>query len=496
MSDLIKQAFNAAPEYKPQAPLPLSRKIPDPERYPVDDLGDILGTAARAIHDTVQAPLAMCAQSVLAAAALAAQGQRNIKLPHGQVSPLSLFCLTIAESGERKSQCDRLALGPINRRETALQAQYDCELPSFKNAKLAWEKAREAVLKRAKGEPNASTLAVALADIGPEPVEPLAPLLTAPEPTWEGLCRVMQKGHASLGLFSDEGGGFVGGHGMSAEAKVRTMAGLNGAWDGKAIKRVRINEGGVLLLNGRRLSLHLMLQARIANQLLGDPDAESIGMLARLLIVAPKATAGTRFVREVDPESYAALQRYEGRLLAILEMPLPLAEGKRNELAPPVLTFETDAARMFSGFQDHIEGMLGDGGELRPIKAFGSKLAEQAARIAGVLTLTDDPNAQSIDATTMTRAARLAEHYCSEALRLLAGASVSEQIRRAEKVLSWLQARGQATFKLSDIYQRGPGEVREAAEARKVVGILIDHGWLIPADAKAKEWRIVQVEAA
>ncbi|MBL8808124.1 MAG: DUF3987 domain-containing protein [Rhodospirillales bacterium] len=496
MSDPIKATINGALVYQAQAPMPLSRKVPDPEPYPVDDLGDVLGAAARAIHDRVQAPLAMCAQSVLAAAALAVQGLRNVKLPHGQASPLSLFCLTIAESGERKSQCDRIALGPINRRETALQAQYDCELPSFKNAKLAWEKAREAVLKKAKGEPNASALAIALESIGPEPIEPLAPLLTAPEPTWEGMCRVMQKGHASLGLFSDEGGGFVGGHGMSAEAKVRTMAGLNLAWDGKPIKRVRMNEGGLLLLSGRRLSLHLMLQTGIANQLLGDPDAESIGLLARLLIVAPKATAGTRFVREVAPETYAALQCYEGRLLAILEMPLPLAEGKRNELDPPALTFDADAARAFTGFQDHIEGMLGDGGELRPIKAFGSKLAEQAARIAGVLTLIDNPNAQSIDADTMTRAARIAEHYCCEALRLLAGASISEQIRRTEKVLSWLRTRGQATFKLSDIYQRGPGEVREAAEARKVVGILIDHGWLVPADPKAKEWRIVQAEAA
>ncbi len=496
MLEPVKAMVDAAPIYRVPAPMPLSRNVPDPEPYPVDDLGDILGAAARAIHDRVQAPLAMCAQSVLAAAALAVQGQRNVKLPHGQVSPLSLFCLTIADSGERKSQCDRIALGPISRKEVALQAQYDFELPSFTNAKLAWEKTREAVLKKAKGEPNASALAKALESTGPEPVEPLAPLLTAPEPTWEGMCRVMQKGHPSLGLFSDEGGGFVGGHGMTAEAKVRTMAGLNLAWDGKPIKRVRINEGGLLLLSGRRLSLHLMLQTRIANQLLGDPDAEGIGLLARLLIVAPKATAGTRFVRAVAPETHKALQRYEGRLLAILEMPLPLAEGKRNELDPLALTLDADASRVFTGFQDHIEGMLGDGGELRPIKAFGSKLAEQAARTAGVLTLISNPNSQSIDAETMTRAARIAEHYCSEALRLLAGAAVSDQIRRAEKVLVWLQTRGQATFRLSDIYQRGPSEVREAAEARKIVGILIDHGWLVPADAKAKEWRIVQAEAA
>jgi hypothetical protein len=496
MSDPIKDAFDAAPEYKPQAPLPLSRKVPAPEPYPVDDLGDILGAAARAIHDRVQAPLAMCAQSVLAAAALATQGLRNVRLPHGQVSPLSLFCLTIAESGERKSQCDRIALGPINRREAALRAQYEWDITAYRNKKLAWDKAREAVSKKAGRESGVGELAAALDAIGLEPVEPLVPLLTAPEPTWEGMCKVMQKGHASLGLFSDEGGGFIGGHGMGAEAKVRTMAGLNGAWDGKEIKRVRVNEGGLLLLSGRRLSLHLMVQPRVANQLLGDPEAESIGLLARLIIEAPAAAAGTRFGRDVAPESEAAIQRYEGRLLSILEMPLPLAEGKRNELDPPALVLDPDAARVFRAFQDHVEGLLGDGGALRPVKAFGSKLAEHAARIAGVLTLTDDPQAQSIDAGTIERAVRLAEHYCGEALRLQAGAAVSEQIRRAEKVLSFIRRRGSATIKLADIYQYGPGEVREKAEAAKATALLVDHGWLEPVNKKGTEWRIIKTEAA
>src|SRR5438477_493511 len=59
---------------KPEPPRPLMRELPSADPFPVDALGDILGAAARAIHDRVQAPIAIGAQSVIAAAALAVQG--------------------------------------------------------------------------------------------------------------------------------------------------------------------------------------------------------------------------------------------------------------------------------------------------------------------------------------------------------------------------------------------------------------------------------------
>jgi putative DNA primase/helicase len=60
------------------------REIPPADAFPVDALGGILGSAAHAIHDRVQAPLAICGQSVLAAASLAAQGHADVVLPIGQ----------------------------------------------------------------------------------------------------------------------------------------------------------------------------------------------------------------------------------------------------------------------------------------------------------------------------------------------------------------------------------------------------------------------------
>ena len=59
---------DAAPEKRP-----LFRELPSATPYPVDALGP-LKPAAEAIHLLTQAPVELCAQSVMAAATLAIQG--------------------------------------------------------------------------------------------------------------------------------------------------------------------------------------------------------------------------------------------------------------------------------------------------------------------------------------------------------------------------------------------------------------------------------------
>jgi hypothetical protein len=71
-------------------PLPLVPEGEPSAPYPLDALGHVLGKAAKAIAEHVQVPDAMAGQSVLAAAALAAQPHINVKID-GRIRPVSLF---------------------------------------------------------------------------------------------------------------------------------------------------------------------------------------------------------------------------------------------------------------------------------------------------------------------------------------------------------------------------------------------------------------------
>jgi hypothetical protein len=149
----IRELIESAVEVKPEPPRPLMRELAPADVFPADALGDILGGAARAIHDRVQAPVAICGQSVLGAATLAVQGFADVVLPigPGQPKPVSNFLVTVAGSGERKSECDKQALWAIRVHEKALRAAYDVDAAAYENDKAAWDKARDHAIRNNKG---------------------------------------------------------------------------------------------------------------------------------------------------------------------------------------------------------------------------------------------------------------------------------------------------------------------------------------------------------
>ena len=238
---------------KSRAAAPAHRELPPADPFPVDALGTVLASAARAIHDRVRAPLAICGQSVLAAATLAVQGHANVALPMGHAKPLSSFFVSVAATGERKTAADQEAAWPLRKREAMLRAAFPDEHRDYENAEAAWKKARDAAARKGKGD--FARIKQMLDALGPAPLPPLQPILTCSEPTFEGLCKLLAVGWPSVGIFAAEGGQFVGGHGMADDAKLRTASGLSALWDGEPIKRVRALDG-FTVLPGRRVAMH------------------------------------------------------------------------------------------------------------------------------------------------------------------------------------------------------------------------------------------------
>jgi hypothetical protein len=107
--------------------LRLAREALMPEQdpgmpYPIHALGPLSGAAER-IAQGVQCDPALAGQSVLAAAALLAQGIANVRTLDGAVRPPSLNALTVASSGTARiapteSRCVRSMNGSVRPRET------------------------------------------------------------------------------------------------------------------------------------------------------------------------------------------------------------------------------------------------------------------------------------------------------------------------------------------------------------------------------------------
>ena len=495
-----------------QGPMPLYRPLAAAPDYPVQALGPVLAPAARAIAGQAQCAIACAANSVLAVASLAAQGRADAVLPIGQGkrTPLSLYLLTVLESGERKSTADSFALKPVRDFERELAEAEAGERQAWAVQQAAHETAAKTLHNKLKGDRAA--LEAALHELGAPPLPPLLAII-APggDQTFEGLFRIYERGRPSLAMLCDDGATFLGGHSLKAENKAGTTANLCRAWDGSRLERIRAMDG-VSVLYDRRLACHVMIQPGVAADFFADRQFADQGLLARFLFAAPVSLAGT--VARLRSEDLACeaqatveaardLAAYNVAIGRLLRAPIRWKNDKDRAAGVELDTLPlSDAARaLYIRFHNATMEAMGPGQPLDGIRPFASKLAENAVRIAGILALVADDRATEIDASTLADAMALAKFHADESLRLTDAASIAPALRQAEHLLRWLHSRPGNVIGLTTIYQSGqPKSLRSAKAAREAMQILVDHNCAIPlpegADIDGKHhkeaWRIVR----
>jgi len=446
---------------------PLEAATTDAEPFPVGSLGEPLAGAVNAITETVQAPTGLVAASVLGAAALATQGLVDVKTLGGS-RPCSLFLLTIAESGERKSTVDRYALAPVEEAESRLFTESKAAFEAYENKHEAWKAARQKTKQRGGKNRSKDDIENDLREIGPEPTRPAGSTLTVAEPTFEALQLELRLGRGTLGIFSDEGGQFLGGYGMNEDNRMKTIAGLSKLWDGRPPRRTRATSES-FALRGKRLSVHLMAQPIAATGFLTDPLSKEQGFLARFLVSWPASRIGHRTIDGRCPDNDSRYIKYTKALADILRRPLPVEPKTTNDLRPATLALDNNAHDVLIQFAQHIEDKQGDECELAGLRGFASKVAEHAARIAGVLAVVGNLDAREIDAETMKRGCAIASWFLAERLRIDRAATDNASIERAKVLHQWIAERGKDFVTTREIQQYGPRPygLRESPDARR-----------------------------
>jgi hypothetical protein len=476
--DIASEAASRA-QTPPDPKRPLFRELPPPLPYPIEHLG-ALRPAAEALQAITQAPGGLCAQSLLAAATLILAARFDVELPSGR-RPLTGSFGSIGESGERKSSVDRLALLPIRNFEEKLAREYVSKHEAFLQEKYAYDAARDQARKDTKG--NKADLIRKLEAIGPTPKAPAGPMFVVDDTTPEALILHLEQVRPYGGLFTDEGGILVGGPALNDETKMRMGALLNRLWDGSPIRRLRVSTGSSFL-PGRRCSVHIMMQRKVAEQLLSDEMLCGIGTLARMLVIEPESTIGTRLYREPTQVCLREVERYVAHMAEILKREPQMVLGQPDVLDPVPLQLSRDARAIWIAFHDACERDLAPGKALSTVKAFGAKLAEHAGRLAAVLAAYRDPETVEVAAGDMAAATELAKHYANELMRLQGIASIQPDLRLAERLLAWWTARPNPRAHLAEVYQTGPHSIRDAKTAKRVISILEESGWITRLPAR------------
>jgi hypothetical protein len=142
-------------------------------------------------------------------------------------------------------------------------------------------------------------------------------------------------------------------------------------------------------------------------------------------------------------------------------------------------------------FHDRIEASMAQEADLEYLRDVAGKAAENAARIAAVLTVVESPNASIIKTKEMAAGCELMTWYLTEALRLSGAHRQPPAIRNAIKLHEWLRAKGKTEIAVRAIMQFGPSSLRGKDEAEAALGELESHGWVVKhGKGRGAKWAV------
>ncbi|WP_348549685.1 DUF3987 domain-containing protein [Psychrobacter sp. KFRI-CH2-11] len=434
-------------------PEPLANDPSKPTPYPIDAFKGLLKNVVQAVAYYSQVPDAMAGQCVLGA--LAHMGQRFIDAPmgHGHM-PTSLMLITEGESGSGKTQAMGLTHFKIKEYERQQYGNYLDDL-------AAWDSEKAGL----KGKELAQFL-----EDNPKPQNPKTLFDDATiEPI---LDRFISGEMNNASWTTDEAGQFFNGHTMTGDTAGSALSALTKLWSDGEVSRLRSQKSAYATpqtdAHGVRMTLLLQGQRVVLEQALTDPLMNGQGFLARALIACPPDLRGHRVWdnpqrRNDSPYDNPDLIAYWSRCHALLD-PLPAKEPVSSTGTPQRIKMQwaEGAEQVFCSHMQGIENRQANGQTLEYLKAYASRMAENASRIASLMAFFDERKIITID--DITRAFMLVEYSTAERLRYLDATPTGEQ-NDSEKLSSWLvdKARGKNPPMLNrtDAYNGAPKPMRK-----------------------------------
>ncbi len=466
-----------------QEPVPLLHKHEKASPYPIQCLPSIIRNAVRAYHQFGKQPISLIACSALASVSLACQSLANVARDRLLISPVSLYFLLVAMSGERKSSIDHVFSHAIREWEEKTRAKLEPEVRVARTLHQAWYAEKEGILNQIRrsslnGEDPRVLKDLFVEVIKNEPIVPLLPELFFEDTTQEALASHLAKGWPSASLWSDEGGIVINGHGMQNN-NTKLVALLNRLWDGKNFTAHRKTSKNFTITD-RRFTVSLMLQPLILQQMLsrGEGVNRQSGFMARCLMAYPESSMGERYYEE-PPESLPGLSTFHDRVLASLSASLSLDKNGCHEI--PNLLFSNPAKAAWVSFFNEIETGLSD--EWSNIKDFASKAAENTARLSALFHLFTGQNGE-INCENIEQAIEIIRWHLTEARRIFYARPKYTHHVDAIKLIDWIVEKSLTSTTPRHLQQYGP--LREKQRRNQAIEMLIEYHYLNEANTDGK----------
>lgn len=467
------------PEFKPFIP---EIKV---EPYPIDALLKELKAPIEEVASYVKAPIALVATAAFGAISTALQSLVDVKRDGRLIGPSSIYFLSIAESGERKSTIDKFFTEAIR---VYQKEEFDKSKSLIEQAKAeidAWEAKRGGIIEAIKAASKSGKSTEQLEDKlrqheAKKPCIPRVPDLLRGDDTPESLANDLAHRWPAGAVISSEAGVVFGSAAMGKDRAMRNLALLNILWDGGELP-IKRKSSESFTVRGARLTLSLQVQEATLLEFFKQTGAlaRGTGFLARFLLAWPDSTQGQRIYTR-PPNEWPALNEFNRRLRELLDTPVPLCPD--GTLVPTLLSLAPEAKAAWIDFHDTVETDLGPGGKFACIRDVASKSADNAARLAALFNVFKyGPNGQ-IGADSFASARQVVFWHLNEALRFFGSQSITPELSAAKNLEDWLvdycKTNGVNSVAIRTVQQYGPYGLRKKDALDSALEILESHGRL------------------
>jgi len=464
--------------------------------FPIEAFPDWLYDMATATAITYQVPVDMAGMILLSVLAAAVSKRYRIQARQGWVELLGLYCLTLLETGNRKSSTLRELLAPIEDFERRLVEEKRGTFEMAKHErdilKARIEDLKKSYVKAKNGNSTANRKNQRSADSIKQELEALVNELAAtPEPnlptiitgdaTEEKMIAIAAENDGFLAHFSAEGELFANAAGRH-NSQVSQFEALLKGFSGDPIRQDRISRAPQFIPEPR-FTVSATVQPIVIRELAQKPEFRHKGLLGRFLYSVPVSPLGHREINP-NPIPEVVRSRYWNGIRRLLADSW-LREQKAE------LCLSADANRLLADFERELEPKLAPEGELRPIVDWVAKLAGNIVRIAGILHMADHAGDRDkplvVPGETMERALSFAPYLIGHAKIAYAAMETADndEVAKANRVIAWIKRNDLREFSLPECHAALRGTFPRSEELRKILDLLAEHDWIAEkADTK------------
>lgn len=400
--------------------------------FPTEALPPILRGAVDAICNSVDVHPVLAFSSVVGSLSAASGGLYDVFIKHDFCSPISLYVLVVALSGEGKSPSDAAASQAI------LYWQNEKDEEFKKNLRI-----HEARMRQDK-------------DYDEPP--PIHQSLIQQSITKERMIQRLEQ-YPEMFISSNEAGLIVGQNSMKSENSMGFLSILNTAWSGG---RVSNNTKGseYQFCGNPRISLYLAMQPKVFESLLGSNDGEAtdLGFLPRCLVAYPPSRIGYRTFKDTGFNRARELKQFD---ILIYQLLTKSRHYENGSFQPTRVYFEDEAREEWIAIHNAIEADMQPGGDLFNVREWSCKFSNNLARLACLFEIaltTDIYQEFKISEPALVMAEMVMNYFKREQLRLIE----PEEEKQSNEILEWLinKCQDQPYIRLAAFEQSCPYKFR------------------------------------